>query len=106
MNKMPTPVLLLVASAAYGASLSVTAENAADWTEQDLATASVLRDQALASTNAYEHVSSLVTEVGPRLAGSAGDAAAVRWAMNRLGSLGFSQVRSQDVLVPRWIRGV
>ena len=48
---------------------------------------------------------SLVTEVGPRSAGSSGDAAAVRWALNKLGSLGFSQVRSQDVLVPRWVRG-
>lgn len=54
---------------------------------------------------AFEHVSSLVTEVGPRSAGSAGDAAAVRWAMNKLASLGFSNVRSQDVLVPHWIRG-
>jgi carboxypeptidase Q len=50
-------------------------------------------------------VSSLVTEVGPRPAGSAGDTAAVRWALNKLGTLGFSKVRTQDVLVPRWVRG-
>lgn len=25
--------------------------------------------------------------------------------MNRLGKLGFTAVRTQDVLVPRWIRG-
>ncbi len=54
---------------------------------------------------AFDHVSSLVTEVGPRLAGSPGDEAAVRWAMNRLGKLGFTGVRTQDVLVPRWVRG-
>jgi Zn-dependent M28 family amino/carboxypeptidase len=29
----------------------------------------------------------------------------VRWALNKLGGLGFSKVRSQDVLVPRWVRG-
>jgi hypothetical protein len=29
----------------------------------------------------------------------------VRWALNKLGSLGFSNVRSQDALVPRWVRG-
>ena len=62
-------------------------------------------DRALSGTSAYEHVTSLVTEVGPRSAGSSGDAAAVRWALNKLGSLGFSNVRSQDVLVPRWVRG-
>jgi carboxypeptidase Q len=75
------------------------------WSEQDLAAAAALRDRALSGTPAYEHVSSLLTEVGPRFAGSAGDAAAVRWAMNKLASLGFSRVHSQDVLVPRWVRG-
>jgi carboxypeptidase Q len=77
----------------------------ADWSEQDLAIATGLRDRALGGTRAYEHVSSLVTEVGPRPAGSTGDTAAVRWALNKLGTLGFSKVRTQDVLVPRWVRG-
>lgn len=77
----------------------------AEWSEQDLAAAAALRDRALAGTQAMEHLTSLTTEVGPRLAGSAGDAAAVRWALNRLGELGFSNVRSQDVLVPHWVRG-
>lgn len=86
-------------------SLLATASPAADWSESNLAAATTLRDAALAGTKAFEHVSSLVTEVGPRFAGSAGDAAAVRWAMNRLGVLGFSHVRSQDVLVPHWVRG-
>lgn len=75
------------------------------WTETELATAASLRDQAAQGTMAFEHVSSLVTEVGPRSAGSTGDAAAVRWALNKLASLGFSNVRSQDVLVPHWVRG-
>ena len=77
----------------------------ADWTEQDLAAAAALRDRAIAGTSAFEHVESLTTEVGPRFAGSAGDAAGVRWALDRLAKLGFSNVRTQDVLVPRWIRG-
>ena len=78
---------------------------AADWTEQDLAAAAALKQRALSGTSAYEHVSSLTTEVGPRFAGSPGDAAAVRWTLNKLGSLGFSRVRSQDVLAPHWVRG-
>jgi carboxypeptidase Q len=77
----------------------------ADWNEQDLATAAALRDRAIAGTSANDHLTSLVTEVGPRSAGSSGDAAAVRWAMNKLGSLGYSRVRTQDVLVPHWVRG-
>jgi hypothetical protein len=87
------------------AAATPAAGSTADWTDTDLATAAALRDRALKGTSAFDHVSSLVTEVGPRLAGSAGDEAAVRWAMNRLGKLGFTAVRSQDVLVPRWIRG-
>jgi len=87
------------------APASAQATQVADWSEADLATAAALRDRALKGTSAYDHVSSLVTEVGPRLAGSPGDEAAVRWAMNRLGKLGFTGVRTQDVLVPRWIRG-
>ncbi len=88
-----------------GLALAPATSLAADWSEQDLAAAATLRDRAMAGTRAYEHVSSLVTEVGPRFAGSAGDAAAVRWALNKLGALEFSLVRAQDVLVPRWVRG-
>ncbi|HEX7013357.1 MAG TPA: M20/M25/M40 family metallo-hydrolase [Steroidobacteraceae bacterium] len=77
----------------------------AQWSEQQLANAAALRDHAASGTQAYDHLTSLVTEVGPRLAGSSGDTAAVRWAMNKLARLGFSNVRSQDVLVPRWVRG-
>lgn len=92
-----------LAIAYFGAIASPTC--AADWTDQDLTTASALRQRALSSNAAYEYASSLTTEVGPRFAGSTGDAAAVRWALNKLGSLGFSRVRTQDVLVPRWVRG-
>jgi carboxypeptidase Q len=86
-------------------ALAQAVDAAAGWSDADLSTAAALRDRALKGTNAYDHVSSLVTEVGPRLAGSPGDEAAVRWAMNRLGKLGFSGVRTQDVLVPHWVRG-
>jgi Zn-dependent M28 family amino/carboxypeptidase len=95
--KVPTLALCAVLAPVLAAG--------ADWNEQQLATAAALRDRALSGTSAYEHVMSLVTEVGPRSAGSSGDAAAVRWALNKLGSLGFSNVRTQDVLVPRWVRG-
>ena len=97
--KVPTLALCAVLAPALAAGAGV------EWSEQQLATAGALRDRALSGTSAYEHVTSLVTEVGPRFAGSSGDAAAVRWALNKLASLGFSNVRSQDVLVPRWVRG-
>src|SRR5262245_34664666 len=106
LREFPMPtlrslVLPLVLPAWFAAGLAT----AVDWSEQDLSAAAALRDRATAGTAAFDHVSSLVTEVGPRFAGSPGDAAAVRWAMNKLASLGFSRVRSQDVLVPHWVRG-
>jgi Zn-dependent M28 family amino/carboxypeptidase len=104
--RLPTLALcaLLAPALAAGAGDAAKSPNG-DWSAQQLATAAALRDRALSGTSAYEHVMSLVTEVGPRSAGSSGDAAAVRWALNKLGSLGFSNVRTQDVLVPRWVRG-
>jgi carboxypeptidase Q len=89
----------------FTAAMAAATQPVSTWSEADLAAAGALRDRAASGTMAFEHVSSLVTEVGPRSAGSAGDAAAVRWAMNKLASLGFSNVRSQDVLVPHWVRG-
>ncbi len=64
-----------------------------------------LQKQALEQTLAYELVESLSMEVGPRLAGSDGDRAAVQWALAKLNALGFENVRAEPVLVPRWERG-
>lgn len=47
-----------------------------------------LRDAAMQDTIAYELVESLTMEVGPRPAESAGDKAAVRWAVQMLTGLG------------------
>jgi carboxypeptidase Q len=99
ISKRCAPALLSLCT------LVLTSAAAAEWEPQDLAAAAALRQRALSGTTAYEHVASLTSDVGPRFAGSAGDAAAVRWALNKLGALGFSKVRSQDVLVPRWVRG-
>lgn len=91
---------------AVTAVLAATWTHAADWSDHDFAAASALRQRALTGSAAHDYAASLTTEVGPRFAGSNGDAAAVRWALNKLGSLGFSRVRTQDVLVPRWVRGM
>lgn len=70
-----------------------------------LTEARALRERALVDDTAYELARSLTTEVGPRLAGTPGDARAVAWAVAKLKSLGFSNVRAEPVSVPRWIRG-
>ena len=64
-----------------------------------------LRDRGLRDDVGYEVLRSLTTEVGPRAAGTAGDARAVAWALAKLRSLGFTNVHAESVYVPHWIRG-
>lgn len=64
-----------------------------------------LRDQTLRSNMAWSVVESLTTEVGSRPAGTGADRAAVAWAQAKLRELGFSNVRTQEVIVPQWVRG-
>lgn len=68
--------------------------------------AAALRDEALESSRAYDFLHRLTVEVGPRFAGSPGDARAVAWAKARLEELGFANVRTEPVTVPHWERGM
>jgi carboxypeptidase Q len=60
---------------------------------------------ALASSGASDVVQSLTAEVGPRLAGSPGDRAAVAWALRTMTARGLANVHSEEVTVPHWERG-
>lgn len=71
----------------------------------DLRAAVTLRETGLKSELAYELVDSLVTEIGPRPAGSLNDQRAVDWAVERLKRLGFSNVRAEPVPLRAWKRG-
>lgn len=71
----------------------------------DRVAARELRDRALASGLAFELVSSLTTEVGPRPAGSDGERRGLAWAQRTLQRLGFDSIRAEPVTVPHWVRG-
>jgi hypothetical protein len=64
-----------------------------------------LRDAALKDDVAWDIVEGLTTEVGPRLAGTEGEARAREWAVRRLKALGFSNVRIETYNMPVWVRG-
>ena len=53
----------------------------------------------------YDIVKSLTVEVGPRIAGSAGDKKAVAWAEAKFAELGFDKIYKQPVRVRNWERG-
>lgn len=104
----PSALASAVVSAVLSGSCALAAEPAPSLapTPADIATvAAKLSTEALAGTQGFEIVRSLTVEVGPRLAGSAGDARAVDWAAKKLTALGFQKVRAEPVEVPRWERG-
>lgn len=70
------------------------------------AAVSALVEKGLGPTRATEWVRRLTDEVGPRLAGSPGDRAAVAWGLALFRELGFSNVRAEEVPVAVWERGV
>jgi carboxypeptidase Q len=65
-----------------------------------------LRDLALKDDTAWQIVEVLTTEIGPRLAGTDAEARARDWAVARLKSLGFSNVRVDPFEIDGWERGV
>ena len=69
-----------------------------------LASATQLREQALADGTGWNVVESLTTEIGPRLAGSEADARAVAWAQAKFKALGFDKVWLEPVTFPKWER--
>ncbi len=75
------------------------------FTPAQLDAARALRERALTDDTGYELLRGLTSQVGPRSAGSPGDARAVAWAVARLTELGFQNVHTEPVKVPHWIRG-
>ncbi len=65
-----------------------------------------LRDRALTDDAAYAIVRDLTTQIGPRPDGSDQEAQARRWAVARLESLGFRNVRIEPYTLNHvWVRG-
>jgi len=71
---------------------------------ESLARAEMLRAQAMGGSNAMAIVTSLTTEVGPRLAGSEAEARARVWAVNTLTEKGFANVRNELFEMDAWER--
>jgi len=72
--------------------------------DTSIATATALRERALAANPAYAIVESLTTEIGPRMPGTEADARAVEWAVKRMKSLGYDRVWTEPVTFPLWQR--
>lgn len=80
--------LALVSSVALGAAADVRVQR-----------------EALGNSHAFGFVRSLCDEVGPRLAGSPADKAAVAWALRTMREMGLANVHTEPVKVAHWERG-
>ncbi|HEY8182446.1 MAG TPA: peptidase M28 family protein, partial [Thermoanaerobaculia bacterium] len=67
-------------------------------------TADDIIKREFATTQAYDTLSYLTDNIGPRLSGSANAAAAVRWATDTFKKWGI-EVTNEKVMVPHWVRG-
>jgi hypothetical protein len=65
-----------------------------------------LIEAARSDNPGYEILTSLTTEVGPRLAGTPAEARARDWAVAKMKDLGLANVRIEPFNVPLWLRGV
>jgi len=54
---------------------------------------------------AWSITEDLTTEIGQRMAGTEAEAAARKWAVARLQSMGFANVRDEPFDMPVWVRG-
>lgn len=72
---------------------------------KDEATIKQIFDEALGKGKSYEMLYDLCTNIGPRLSGSPGAAAAVEWSRNVMKEHDFDSVWLQPVMVPHWVRG-
>jgi hypothetical protein len=75
-----------------------------NFSAQQLRQVEQIKQQALASDLAWNLVESLTTEVGPRMPGTAGDKAAVAWAVAKFKAMGFDKVWTEPATFPKWIR--
>ena len=64
-----------------------------------------LQGRALESDLAWELLTSLTTDVGPRMPGTRGDTLGVAWAEAQFERLGFDRGRKEKVTFPLWRRG-
>lgn len=67
--------------------------------------AALLIGEETVSGGAYAKLAWLTDRIGSRLSGSPGAEAAVAWAVQEMKRDGLSNVRTEKVMVPRWIRG-
>lgn len=93
--------LLAFSILSFGFSSLVAAD---EFTTKQIEQVKQVREAALESDLSWQLLSSLTTEVGPRLPGTENDKKAVAWAQDRFKKLGFDKVWIEEATFPEWRR--
>jgi hypothetical protein len=101
---MRLPPLTVLAASLLLATGMASAASTTSIPASTVATAVQLRDKAMHDDTGYRIVTSLTTEVGPRMAGSPADQRARAWAVAKFKELGYDKVYTEAVTYPLWVR--
>jgi len=93
------------ATTAHALLSPVVALAAPAWLDQYRDPASRLIAAALADAAAWQRLAELTDTFGPRLSGSRSLEDAIAWATRQMQQDGLERVRTEPVMVPRWVRG-
>jgi carboxypeptidase Q len=75
------------------------------WLDRHRATSDRLIKEATGDHFAWNRLAELTDTFGARLSGSDNLTRAIAWAVETMKKDGFEQVRTEKVMVPRWVRG-
>lgn len=64
-----------------------------------------LIEEALRNDTAYRRLAYLSDRIGPRLSGSSGLEAAIRWSVEEMRRDSLDNIHTEKVMVPHWVRG-
>ncbi|HYK90769.1 MAG TPA: M20/M25/M40 family metallo-hydrolase [Acidobacteriota bacterium] len=80
-------------------------ESSSSWIDAYKEPASRIIGAALADNFAWDRLTVLCDDFGPRLSGSQALERAIRWAVEEMKKDGLEEVRTEHVMVPHWVRG-
>jgi Zn-dependent M28 family amino/carboxypeptidase len=109
MIQLPSRPRWLSKSALYALlplAVLVQPSAAFEFDQDDVRIARELRELGLSRNGGFDVVEDLTTRIGPRMAGTEGDARAVAWGEALLNDLGFDRVWLQPVTFPTWHRNL
>ncbi len=95
----------MVAAVMLGVAASTPGLGAQAWLDAYREPAQRLIAASQSSDFAWQRLAELTDTFGPRLSGSVGLERAIDWAVATMKADGLDNVRTEPVMVPKWVRG-